>query len=71
MMSSSKGTQDCPRDCTQDWKVDWLEARLLHRQGGATVAKVPAERLGGAVCAPADGIGARRGRCRGRAACLI
>lgn len=49
MMSSSKGTQDGPGDCTQDRKVDWLEARLLHRQGGATVAKMPAERLGGAV----------------------
>jgi hypothetical protein len=66
MMSSSKGSQDGPGDCTQDWKVDWLEAwRLLNRQGGATVAKVPAERLGGAVGSPADGIGARRGRSRG------
>jgi len=70
-VSSSKGSQDGSSDGTQDWKVDWLEARLLHRQRGTTVAKVPAQRLGGAVCAPADGIGACRGRCRGRCARLI
>jgi len=71
MVSFSKGSQDGAGDCTQDWKMDWLEARLLHRQGGTTVAKVPAERLGWAVCAPADGFGACRGRCWGRCARLI
>ena len=59
-MSSSKGSEDGSSDGTQDWKVDWLrnisslsslvvqhsylEARLLHRQRGTTVAKVPVPR---------------------------
>jgi len=70
-MSSSEGTKDRTSDGAQDGKVDWLRARLLNRQGGATVAKMPAKRLCGAACSPADWIRAGRGRSRGGSARLV
>jgi len=55
-MSPSKSTNDRSCDGSQDRKVDRLKARLLDWQGGTTVAKVPAERLGGAIGPSADWI---------------